>query len=221
MIRIPVYLAVAQWALLVALGLLVVIMFRQLGHVLAGDGRRGGLGPAAGSMAAPLTYARPGAESAERLRPGDGQPLLLAFVDPTCPSCEQLVVVLDHLHGAGELAGVRPLLLISDPPSYLEISDAFRSTRIEIGRPAGDGLASYRASATPLLVAVDGAGVVQAAGSVIRAAEVRAFVQACLPAPEQVLAAAPASPSGEVRDLAPGERYRGGEDKRGEDQRGR
>jgi len=208
-IRIPVYLAVAQWALLGALGLLVVIMFRQLGHVLAGDGRKDGLGPVAGSTAAPLTYVRPGAPSAERLRPGDGQPLLLAFVDPTCPSCEQLVAVLDHLHDAGELAAVRLLLLISDPPSYLEISDTFRSTRIEIGRPAGDGLASYRASATPLLVAVDGAGVVQAAGSVIRAAEVRAFVQACLlPAPEQVLAVVPAPPGG-VHDLAAGERYNG------------
>src|SRR5215472_4212207 len=121
MIRIPVYLAVAQWALLAALGVLVVVMFRQLGRVLTGAGTPAELGPPVGGRATPLTYARPGSPAHGQLTPGDGEPLLLAFADPTCPSCEELVAVLHRLHAAGELQGVRPLLLISDPPSYLRI----------------------------------------------------------------------------------------------------
>ena len=139
MIRIPEYLAVAQWALLGALGVLVVIMFRQLGRLLTGAAKAAELGPAVGRQAAALTYARPGDPAERQLTPGDGQPLLLAFVDPTCPSCEELVGVLGQLQSAGELAGLRTLLLISDPPSYLQISDVFGSTGIEIGRPVRPG----------------------------------------------------------------------------------
>ncbi len=194
MIAIPEYLVVAQWALLGALGVLVVIMFRQLGRLLTGAARAAELGPVTGRQAAPLTYARPGDPAERQLTPGGGQPLLLAFVDPTCPSCEELVGVLGELQTAGELAGLRVLLLISDPPSYLQISEVFSATGIEIGRPVRPaGLESYRVSATPLLVAVDAAGVVRAAGSVVRPAEVRAFAQSCLlPAPEAALTVVPA-----------------------------
>jgi hypothetical protein len=196
MIRIPLYLAVAQWALLAALGLLVVVMFRQLGRLMAGNSQSSAeLGPPVGNLAAPLTYVRPGEETMLRLTPGDGQPALVAFVDPTCPSCEELVSTLDAARDAGDLTDLRTLLLISDPPGYLQISDAFRSTGLEIGRPTGpDGVDSYRVSATPLLVAIDGAGVIRAAGPVTKNAQVRAYVQACLlPAAEKTLAVVPAA----------------------------
>jgi len=201
MIRIPLYLAVAQWALLGALGVLVIVMFRQLGRLMIKPAEPGELGPRQGSRAAALSYLHPGQEAVHQLRPGDGQPLLLAFVDPTCPSCEELVAVLDAMQAAGELAGVRALLLISDPPSYLSISETFTATRIEIGRPASrDGLDYYRASATPLLVAIDGGGVVRAAGSVIAKTEVRAFASACLlPPPDAELSVVAASGGGAGR----------------------
>jgi hypothetical protein len=191
MIRIPLYLAIAQWALLGTLGVLVVVMFRQLGRLTGSAGRSAELGPAIGSQAAALSYVQLGSRSAAlELTPGDGQPLLLAFVDPTCQSCEELVSVLEAMRAAGELDGLRALLLISDPPSYLQVSDVFSSTGLEIGRPASPaGLAAYRASATPLLVAVDAGGMVRAAGSVVRIAQVRAFAQSCLlPAPDRELA---------------------------------
>jgi len=181
MIRIPLYLMIAQWALLGALGVLVVILFRQLGRLLSGAARAGELGPRVGSTAAPLRYARPGEDQVLELEPGHGQPVLVAFVDPTCPACEELVGVLGELRADGELDGLRVLLLISDPPSYLRISEVFLATRIEVGRPADpDGLDSYQVSGTPLLVAIDGTGMVRAAGSVVRPPEVRAFAQACL-----------------------------------------
>ena len=195
MIRIPLYLAVAQWALLGVLGVLVVVMFRQLGRLLSGTGGPAELGPPVGSIAAPLAYARPGEETVRHLTPGAGQPALVAFVDPTCPSCEELVSQLDAAQQAGDLSGLRTLLLFSDPPGYLQISAAFRSTALEIGRPAEPaGLDSYRVSATPLLVAIDAAGLVRAAGPVMQAEQIRAYAQACLlPAPQTTLAVVPAA----------------------------
>jgi hypothetical protein len=181
MATIPLYLAIAQWALLGALGVLVIVMFRQLGQLLKGDAKAEELGPPLGSLAAPLTYLRPGERDVRTLTPGGGQPTLIAFVDPTCPSCEELVLVLDAMRAAGELAAVRVLLLISDPASYLRISAAFQASELEVGRPADRrGLAAYRVTGTPLLVAVDAAGAVTAAGSAVRRAEVRRYADACL-----------------------------------------
>jgi hypothetical protein len=247
--RIPLYLAVAQWALLLALGLLVVTAYRQLARVLgqastpaelgppvgshpsrivyqplpvpgsagpaspgsaspasaspasagqdsAGQGNAGG-GPSAGARAEPTGLAQLEAmlaDAADAVRvftPGHGQPALIAFVDPTCPSCEQLVATLSAAAAAGELAGLRVLLLTSDPPAYLQISPAFQAAGLEIGRAVDRGdLESYRPSATPLLVAIDAGGAVTKAGTALRAAEVRAFRLSCLvpaPSPEALL----------------------------------
>jgi hypothetical protein len=218
--RIPLYLAVAQWALLLALGLLVVTAYRQLARVLGQGGPPAELGPPVGSRPSQIIYqpvspvadavpSAPGgeaspaglaqldaimADAADAVRvftPGHGQPALVAFVDPTCPSCEQLVTTLSAAQAAGELAGLRVLLLTSDPPAYLQISPAFQAAGLETGRPLDRAdLESYRPSATPLLVAIDADGAVTKAGTAIRPAEVRAFSQSCLlpaPAPEALL----------------------------------
>jgi hypothetical protein len=163
--RIPLYLEVAQWALLFGLGSLVIVLYRQLGRLLSHDPGPASPGPAVGSKAAPIRYARLPARTVGQLTPGDGQPALVAFVDPTCPACEQLVGSLGALAAAGELPGIRVLLLISDPPGYLSISAAFQDTSLEIGRPlTAAEVTGYRATSTPLLVAVDGSGIVRAAG---------------------------------------------------------
>ena len=220
--RVPLYLAVAQWALLLALGLLVVTAYRQLARVLGQASTPAELGPAVGSRPGQIVYQplpvpartrvgpagagreRPagglaqleamladGADAVRVFTPGHGQPALVAFVDPTCPSCEQLVATLSAAQAAGELAGLRVLLLTSDPPAYLQISPAFQAAGLEIGRAVDRGdLEPYRPSATPLLVAIDAGGVVRKAGTALRGAEVRAFTQSCLvpaPAPEALL----------------------------------
>jgi len=200
MIQIPVYLAVAQWALLAALCGLVLVMFRQLGRLLGGGSPAAAAGPATGGRAARIAYIRSGERAVRQFVPGAGQPALVAFADPTCPSCEDLVSVLDQASRSGELAGLRVLVLISDPPGYLAISAAFSSAGLEIGRPAGrDGLRSYRVTATPLLVAIDADGVVRAGGPVTRAVEVAAFARACLlPDPRTTPAVAAAGPEWET-----------------------
>lgn len=198
--RIPLYLVVAQWALLLALCLLVITAYRQLGRVLSQSREPARIGPPVGSRPGRIGYqpvpspARAGAGAAPSLGerafvPGGGQPALVAFVDPTCPSCEELVTVLGAASQAGELGDARVLLLTADPPDYLQISAAFRATTLEIGQPVDrSDLEPYGASATPLLVAIDGSGVVRAAGTAVRHADVRAYTQACLfPPPGELL----------------------------------
>ncbi len=175
--RVPVYLEIAQWALLFALGILVVVMYRQLGRLLGKSGKTADLGPAVGTTATPFRYQKlPGGMTAQ-FRPGSGTPALIAFVDPSCPACEQLVTNLTELAAGQELSGTDVLLLISDPPSYLSISAAFQETTLPVGRPlSAEEVAGYRASGTPLLVAVDGAGTVRASGVVRLVPEIRTFV---------------------------------------------
>jgi hypothetical protein len=179
--KIPLYLAVAQWTLLFAFGLLLIVVFRQLGRMLHKDDASAPLGPAVGSKAASLEYSRFADDTVQYLTPGDGQPALLAFVEPTCPSCEQLVFALGTAEHAGELSGLRVLLLTSGPKSYLNVSDAFRATRLECGRILAQATTqAYGATSTPLLVAIDRDGVVRAAAPAVQLAEVRAFTRACL-----------------------------------------
>jgi hypothetical protein len=179
--REPLFLVLAQWALLFALAVLMIVMFRQLGWLLSKTGKPAELGPPVGSRAARISYQSLPDGAPAQLIPGDGLPALIAFVDPTCPACEQLVSSLDAAQAAGDLAGVAVLLLVSDPPRYLQISAAFTETSLQIGRPASRAeVTSYRATGTPLLVAVDSTGIVRAAGPASQPAEVHASVQACL-----------------------------------------
>lgn len=191
--RIPLFLVVAQWALLLALGLLVITAYRQLGRVLGQSRPAQGIGPEVGSRPGRISYELlPGAAGAGQADagqagairafvPGGGRAAMLAFVDPTCPSCEELVTALGEAQAAGELDDTRVLLLTADPPNYVQISAAFRATRLELGRLTDrDELEPYRATATPLLVALDSWGVVRAAGTAARRAEIRAFRQSCL-----------------------------------------
>jgi hypothetical protein len=195
--KIPVYLAVAQWTLLFGFGLLLIVVYRQLGRMLHQADAAAPLGPEVGSQAASVEYKRFADDTVQCLTPGDGQPTLLAFVDPTCLSCEKLVLALGTADHGGELSGLKVLLLTSSPKSYLKVSDAFRATRLECGRLLAQATTqAYRATSTPLLVAIDRDGVVRAAGSAIQLAEVRTFGRACLLPPAEketipIIAAAP------------------------------
>jgi hypothetical protein len=179
--RVSVYLVIAQWALLAAFGTLVIVMYRQLGLAFHRPKSEEPLGPPLGTQAAPVEYAAVRDGLVRTLTPGDGKPTLLAFVDPTCPSCEHLVDAMGEADAAGEFDGVRVLLLVSDPPSYLEISKSFRETPLEIGQlRERRTLEAYKANATPLLVAIDGSGVVRSAGPAVHPSEVRSFTRACV-----------------------------------------
>jgi hypothetical protein len=192
--RIPTYLFAAQWALLFGLGLLVVVMYRQLGHVFGAKPPREH-GPAAGTGAPGFEYKRVSDGTLHHFEPGRGRPALLAFVNPTCLTCEQLVASMSRTGRAGGLDAVRVILVMSDPVAYLQVSEAFREASLEIGRVTTmTTISAYRAEATPLLVAIDGDGVIRSAGAAVKEDEIRRFVQACLaPPPAAMLNIAPAA----------------------------
>lgn len=204
--RIPLSLAIAQWALLLTLGLLVVGVYRQLGRVFSDKRPADALGPAPGTSAKEFDYLRIRDNTMHTFRPaGHDGPSLLGFVDPTCPSCEEVVQNLSAADASGDLAGLRTLLVMSDPPAYAEISPAFCSTALEIGRPPTEAAReAYNASATPLLIAIDRAGVVRAALPAIARKDIRALTQAALvPTPADDLGVTVIGPDEAV--LAPAE----------------
>ena len=180
--RISLYLEIAQWALLLTLGLLVIGAYRQLGRVLSGKRSPGALGPEPGSSAKEFDYMRIRDNTSQIFTPaGNGAPTLLGFVDPTCPACEELVENLSAADASGELVGFRTLLVMSDPPAYAEISPAFCSTAIEIGRPPTEAARqAYSATATPLLIAIDGQGVIRAARPATERKDIRALIKTAL-----------------------------------------
>lgn len=111
----------------------------------------------------------------------------MAFVDPTCPACEALVSNLNTAADGGELDELRVLLLTWDPPAYVQVSDTFRATRLEIGRPVTPAAKDdYNVSATPLLVAIDMDGVVRAAGAVRHLNDLRGFIGKASSPPRRV-----------------------------------
>jgi hypothetical protein len=165
--RIPEYLAVAQWAVLIVLGSLVIVVYRHLGRVLNRDRHTGTFGPAPGSKAAAFEYLRISDGCRYEFTPVDDEPALIAFVDPTCPACEELVESLGAAQATGELG-----------------------TNLELGSMTSHlTREAYRATATPLLVAIGGDGVVRSAGPARQASDIHTYVRACLlTAPEATLA---------------------------------
>lgn len=89
-IELPLWIVVSQWMLLFALGLLVIVMYRQLGTLMKfqdqGD-ERYGLPIGTRAPAFEYTMADDAQARPMRFEPGGTWSLLL-FADPGCASCE-------------------------------------------------------------------------------------------------------------------------------------
>jgi hypothetical protein len=183
--KVSLYLAIAQWAILFGLALLLIVLYRQLGRVFgAKEPTKYGLPP--GTLAPAFEYRRVSDGSLQHFTPGSDHPALLAFVNPTCLACDQLVSTMSTAHNSGELNILRTLLVTSDPIGYIEISDAFKNTPLEIGQVTTRAtLNSYQAMATPLIVSIDGSGHISISGTATELPELRNFIHACLVPPNK------------------------------------
>lgn len=178
--KISLYLIMAQWALLLALSILVITVYRQLGWVF-GVKEPPKHGPQRGTKAASFEYRRVSDESTQYIAPGRDGPVLLAFVNPTCVICEKLLEALASAEQDRDLDRIRVLLLISEPISYLQISEIFQQTRFETGQLMSQStLEAYTVSGTPLVVGVDADGWVRASGAATELSEIRGFVHAAI-----------------------------------------
>lgn len=162
---IPMSLVVAQWGLLLVLGVLVLIMYRQFAYQFGAYGGPQASGLAPGSEAPRFEYRRAdGVGGMVRLVPGDGRRRLLVFADPSCATCEEAVdrlkSVLDH--AGGDVVEV--VVVTADPPAFIDISPAFSCLGTPIGLIEREVQGLYRVRATPQFFTIDERGDITDSG---------------------------------------------------------
>jgi hypothetical protein len=174
---------VAQWALLLGLGVLVVVMYRQLAYLLllsrAASGH-GGL--AVGERAPDFTYwpvhSMPSDGQPKEFRP-DGVPTLILFVNPGCGSCEVAVRNLEQV--TRKVSQLRVLAVTDSDPEAVNAIDAFRETAVElirVERTVPNEL--YRTYSTPYAYGIDASGAIRASGEAVTARQIKGFVRETL-----------------------------------------
>lgn len=100
--NVPTYLIVIQWLLLIGLGVLVMVMYRQLAYLLnlSGAVKRGGgldIGAAAPVFEYQSVQRLPHAQPARGAFQPSGQLSLVMFARPECVTCEKMVRALTRM----------------------------------------------------------------------------------------------------------------------------
>jgi hypothetical protein len=168
-ILLPEWLFISQWVLLCALGFLVLVAYRQIGHLARLDRRSSkDAGLPLGTTAPAFEYLpvhSPGKEI-QRFEPGKYWSLLV-FAEPGCTSCVQALAVLEKL--APRLsARLHIQILTSASLKRIQAADdPFNTTMIALG-VINEDIAStlYHVSMTPFAYLVNPEGRIQAKGPV-------------------------------------------------------
>lgn len=180
MIEIPVALAIAAWAVLAALGFLVIVLYRQLAYLLnLGRSTATGGGLPLGDRAPQFEYLiRDGGEQRPaRFSPGEA-PTLLLFANPGCSSCETMLAAFDRAAGRGKNRGVRFVAFTDASPDEIAHFAAFANADVELGYVSqAVPTRLYRAAATPFLVALDQKGRVRDQGPLAHESDIRRAVR--------------------------------------------
>ena len=167
-----------QWVLLLALGVLVIVMYRQLAYLMrlvGGNSAQEGL--AVGESAPKFEYLDLRNESAkpQQFVPG-GSVTLLMFADPGCNACEKALVALDRAaHGAPHL---QVIVATEAPAEVIEQFDAFAQTPLRLVQVAHDvSRRIYRVAATPFVFVLSHTGQVVAKGAAHTTGEIRRMLK--------------------------------------------
>jgi hypothetical protein len=169
MIEIPTALAIAQWVLLFAFAVLLVVAYRQLAYLMQvghASSAHGGL--SAGAEAPAFEYERIGVGSGGGRASFEprGAPSLLMFTDPGCGSCERALVTLEEVTRGRRENGIRVLAVTSADDEVIGALPRFRETVLELGRVAPSvPQRLYEAYATPYFYAIGADGVVRDGGT--------------------------------------------------------
>ena len=184
-IVLPLPIVVAQWTALFALGLLVVIFYRQLAVLLAVKERAhtdpaslSGLsvGSALPSLAGEL-FAGRGPETFT-WKPGHPSGSLLLFADPVCGSCEMAVGALNALIASGRVKDVDTLIVTSEEPELVRAVETFRTSVVPVVRiDKGVAVEEFRVRATPLFYVAGADGRVVALGPGHDEKDIRRFLR--------------------------------------------
>ncbi len=178
-ITLPLWLVISQWVLLLALGLLVIVMYRQLGYLLhlrdVGTEREGlpmgekapafDYTPVNGDMHLPARF------------DSIGQWSLLVFVEPGCVSCRSTIPALERLTPAFKQQ-IHMLVVTSAEPTLIAAVDEFRTASLDINQVSREvSYELYQTRSTPFAYLIDPSGVIRAKGVVTEESAIQKMVQ--------------------------------------------
>jgi len=163
-IALPLWLIVSQWTLLLALGLLVIVMYRQVGflqNLKNINSEQEGLPVGEKAPMFNHTPVKEGASVSADFR-SQGKWTLLQFLDPGCVSCQNTLRTLEQM--APQLGQVIHVLIVtSAEPAVIAAVDAFRASSLDISRVSSDvSTRLYRTRITPFGYLIDPEGTVRA-----------------------------------------------------------
>lgn len=177
-ITLPTWLVVSQWVLLFALGLLIIVMYRQIGLLEQLKDRgteREGLSIGEKAPSFDYTPVNQSNNAPTHFEPR-GRWSLLVFADPGCVSCQNTLLALERLMPKLGQA-IHVLVVTTAEPAQIAAVDAFRSASCDICRIRSDvSYKLYRTSVTPFGYLIDPEGMIRARGIVVDEASIRKIV---------------------------------------------
>jgi hypothetical protein len=185
-ISIPVAVVVAQWVVLFGLSALVVVMYRQLAHLLELGGAAGSAGGLdVGARAPSFTYRRPGEPDRYYFEVGQ-TPAFLLFTDPRCGACDTALRAVETVTRRSRSTGTRVVVVTDADDVAVAANEGLSNTALDVAVVDNAVVErDYRVTATPLLIGVDADGVVRAKASGPDEAGVRRFLREFRRAPDQ------------------------------------
>jgi hypothetical protein len=164
MIALPTSLVVAQWVVTAALGVILIIAYRQLAFFLNIEGKvRDAEGLPVGVTIPAFEYV---SVKGERRHFATGNmPVALLVADPLCVTCEGALVAMERVLDKTRYSRIRGLVLTSATRTAIDSVPHFRDTQLEVGLVRPEVLTDVlQTVATPYTYMVDGDGVVTSGG---------------------------------------------------------
>src|SRR5690348_14597750 len=157
---------IVLWLLVLGLGLLVLLLYRQLGIMYLGSAEgvsRDGLerGKSAPDFSLTDQYGNP-----QRLANFRGKPSVLLFGSPHCSPCRILLPQMNEWAKAHPEVGVVWLNAASPEESLKFVSDTGAEIPVAPYAPQDNLMDKYRVRVTPFMFFVDENGVIRAKGLV-------------------------------------------------------
>lgn len=165
-VDVPLPVVVTQWMLLVGLSLLVIIMYRQLAHMLLlTKASSSGGGRSIGDSIEPFEY-WVGASTESKTFKANDRPTLVMLSDPLCSSCGDALLDLERFAETGAARMLRILVLTEIDADLFRSVPIFEGRSLEIGRLAeGLSMRVFRTRVTPFVYMLDHDHKVLAKGS--------------------------------------------------------
>lgn len=171
-VTLPLAVVVAQWTLLAALTLLVVVVYRQMAFLLELRGRaKIPEGLSEGTRAPEFEYipaTMDGDHNVRNFQP-TGRWTVLMFSDPLCSSCDRALTALAKVLD-GRRERPRALVVTTAEPQLVASVESFRRSPMEVGRVDHEVHHAYRTEVTPYFYVIDPNGVIRSRGAVDTAA---------------------------------------------------